>query len=650
MKNAINSRQRVSFPLLSAVLLVLAFGCQEKALLPISLETQNLETEASLNTQNFNTQVSISNPGFESNWAGWVDTDPSSISGNANSGSKSAKITGSGGKFKQNVSVSPNTNYTLSAYVLGKGTIGATISGSNQVNGGTFSNWTKVNLSFNSGSNTTIAIFGRYRGGTGRFDDFSLTAESGNGLEKVSVSSVSASNDDGNVPANTLDGNLGTRWSSNGSGQYITYDLGSVKSISSMKIAWYKGDQRNSYFKIRIGTTTSSLSTVYNASTTGSSGTTLQLETYDFGQVSARYVRITGLGNSSNTWNSVTEAEIWGESGGGSDTTPPGPVSNLVAVTGDSQVSLSWNNPSDLDFDYVNISYNGGSVTTSSENSTIVGLTNGNSYTFTVVAFDGSGNGSSSQSVSATPVGNSGTTPFYIANLQDAWKITLPKDDDNDNDADEIFINASQNDIQSDGSLKDYEDNRYFYTDGTWTYFKCQGNGETTGNSSNPRSELREMTNGGGTQANWDMTTNSTNTLEFTVKIMQTSETRKLSFAQIHAESGSSWDDILRIQVQSNIPYAQVGDAGHIYIMGSGNNDGHDIIISNYTLGDELNMKIVAANNQYKVYRDNVEIYASGTNINSSGNYFKAGNYLQSVTSSGTGGEGIVAFNKILVY
>lgn len=128
----------------------------------------------------------------------------------------------------------------------------------------------------------------------------------------LSVAYVSASNDDGNVPENTLDGNLGTRWSSNGSGQYITYDLGSIKSISSIKVAWFKGDKRKSYFKIRVGTTTSSLSTVYNASTTGSSGTTFQLETYDFDQMSARYVRITGFGNSSNTWNSVTEAEIWG--------------------------------------------------------------------------------------------------------------------------------------------------------------------------------------------------------------------------------------------------------------------------------------------------------------------------------------------------
>lgn len=469
---------------------------------------------------------------------------------------------------------------------------------------------------------------------------------------KLSVFSVSASDDDGNVPANTLDENLVTRWSSNGSGRYITYDLGSVKSISSMKIAWYKGDQRKAYFEIRVGTTTASLSTVYDAKTTGSSGSTFQLETYDFDQVSARYVRIIGFGNSNDIWNSLTEAEIWGESSGDpNDTIPPGSISNLSASEGNGQVSLSWSNPPDLDFDHVKISYSGESVTTSSENRTITGLTNGNSYTFTVAAFDGSGNRSSSKSINATPMGgSSGTTPFYIINLQDAWKITLPKDDDNDNNADEIFIDASQNDIQSDGSLKDYEDNSYFYTDGTWVYFKCQGNGETTGSSNNPRSELREMTNRGATQANWNMTTGSANTMEFTVKIMQTSESRKLAFAQIHAESGSSWDDILRIQIQSDIAYAQVGDTGHIYIMGSGNNDGHDIIINNYTLGDELNLKIIAKNSQYKVYLDNVEVYASETNISSTGNYFKVGNYLQSVTSSGTGGKGIVAFNKILVY
>jgi poly(beta-D-mannuronate) lyase len=43
-----------------------------------------------------------------------------------------------------------------------------------------------------------------------------------------------------------------------------------------------------------------------------SSGTTTQPETYDFADVAARYVRILGHGNSQNTWNSITEVDIWG--------------------------------------------------------------------------------------------------------------------------------------------------------------------------------------------------------------------------------------------------------------------------------------------------------------------------------------------------
>ncbi|GAA4272556.1 polysaccharide lyase family 7 protein [Aquimarina gracilis] len=139
---------------------------------------------------------------------------------------------------------------------------------------------------------------------------------------KLNVVSVSANGDDGNVPSNTLDGNLNTRWSSKGrSGKYITYDLGSPQKVSRVKIAWYKGDQRKAYFKIRVGNSTSSLTTVLDKKSEGSSGNTRQLETYDFDEVTVRYVRISCFANSSNDWNSITETEIHG--GGG--TTPPPP-------------------------------------------------------------------------------------------------------------------------------------------------------------------------------------------------------------------------------------------------------------------------------------------------------------------------------------
>ena len=62
------------------------------------------------------------------------------------------------------------------------------------------------------------------------------------GCAKLSVSGVTASGNDGHVPGNVLDGNLQTRWSSNGIGQHITLDLGAVMSVCSTQIAWYRGD------------------------------------------------------------------------------------------------------------------------------------------------------------------------------------------------------------------------------------------------------------------------------------------------------------------------------------------------------------------------------------------------------------------------
>lgn len=124
--------------------------------------------------------------------------------------------------------------------------------------------------------------------------------------------SVTASAHDGNVPANTVDGSLATRWSASGDGQWISYDLGSTKTVSLVKIAFYNGNIRASTFDVQ----TSSDGTIWTTrSSRTSSGTTTALETFDFTDVNARHVRILGHGNSSNLWNSYTEVEVWGFAG-----------------------------------------------------------------------------------------------------------------------------------------------------------------------------------------------------------------------------------------------------------------------------------------------------------------------------------------------
>lgn len=123
-------------------------------------------------------------------------------------------------------------------------------------------------------------------------------------------SSIIASTDDGNVPTNTMDGDLSTRWSAEGDGQWIAYDMGSDGAVDSVRIAWNSGTTRTSRFDVEValdGATT--WTPVFSGS---SSGTTNDLETHSFPATRARYLRIVGHGNSANGWNSITELEIPG--------------------------------------------------------------------------------------------------------------------------------------------------------------------------------------------------------------------------------------------------------------------------------------------------------------------------------------------------
>jgi hypothetical protein len=135
----------------------------------------------------------------------------------------------------------------------------------------------------------------------------------GGEVQKIPVpgSAVSASTHDGNVPANTVDGNLGTRWSALGDPQWIQFDLGSTKLVSEVRIAWYKGDARNGIFDVQVS---DSPTGPWTTALSGrqSSGSSLALERYTFGEQGGRYVRIVGHGNTANDWNSLTEVEIWG--------------------------------------------------------------------------------------------------------------------------------------------------------------------------------------------------------------------------------------------------------------------------------------------------------------------------------------------------
>ncbi len=115
-----------------------------------------------------------------------------------------------------------------------------------------------------------------------------------------------------NVPENTYDGKLNTRWSAEGE-QWLEWDLGSLKTVNGISLAFMSGETRSNVFKIDVSEDGINYTTVFEGK---SSGKTSDLEKYDFDVVWARYVRYTGFGNENsvgemiNPWNSVAEVVV----------------------------------------------------------------------------------------------------------------------------------------------------------------------------------------------------------------------------------------------------------------------------------------------------------------------------------------------------
>lgn len=284
--------------------------------------------------------VTLNNPGFESDMSGWIEVDPASISGVENSGSKSLKITGSPARVHQVVSLETNTDYTLSAYVLGKGQIGAN-TGSIWPNTRFDTNeWTKVSVSFNTGNSNSVQIFAKHVGESvdARFDDFTLVEDGNNSptptptptpgtCSELNNLTIIGAQDDGSYdasysPSRAFDGGLDTesRWSSDGLNKAITFELAGTGTVRSMSTAWFKANVRTAYFDVQTSTNNSSWTTVLS---NGTASGTEALVTIDLQDSSARYVRIVGQGNSAGTWNSLIEARFLGC---GDTSEPPQPT------------------------------------------------------------------------------------------------------------------------------------------------------------------------------------------------------------------------------------------------------------------------------------------------------------------------------------
>jgi hypothetical protein len=142
------------------------------------------------------------------------------------------------------------------------------------------------------------------------------------------VESVRASGDDGHVPTNTCDNDLNTRWSAEGDGQWIEFDLGAEQFIDKLAIAFFKGDQRKTFFDFQLSNNATDWSTISSPQSSGNTPPG-EKETFDLNpNTFARYVRLFGHGNSGSDsergWNSITDVNIF--------PAPPPPRGSELAI------------------------------------------------------------------------------------------------------------------------------------------------------------------------------------------------------------------------------------------------------------------------------------------------------------------------------
>jgi hypothetical protein len=201
---------------------------------------------------------------------------------------------------------------------------------------------------------------------------------------------------------------------------------------------------------------------------------------------------------------------------------------------------------------------------------------------------------------------NTGTTPgcaypAQVLNLTN-WKETLP-----------TGSSGSPTEITQ-PALATYTADPWFTANAACdgVQFRSAVNGVTTSGSSYPRSELREMTNNGATNASWS-STSGTHTLIIDEAITNLPATKPHVVAgQIHDAD----DDVSVFRLEGTSLYVTNGDTTH-----------YQLITDAYVLGTRFQAKFVVSGGQVQAYYNGV----LQTTITSSfsGAYFKAGAYTQ---------------------
>lgn len=203
-----------------------------------------------------------------------------------------------------------------------------------------------------------------------------------------------------------------------------------------------------------------------------------------------------------------------------------------------------------------------------------------------------------------TPVQPSATLPSQVLDLTD-WKLNVPVAGSNG-----WSLEIKQPELAA------YQHTEYFHVNnkGNAVVFKATVEGVTTNGSKYPRSELREMTNGGKDKADWNIAPgNGKHTMEITQAVTHLPDYKPhVVVGQIHDAD----DDVIVFRLEGR----------KLWVDHNGTKGA--LLTDSYELGTKFTVKFVAGNGKVDSYYNGsfVESYAT----NAEHCYFKAGMYTQS--------------------
>lgn len=201
-------------------------------------------------------------------------------------------------------------------------------------------------------------------------------------------------------------------------------------------------------------------------------------------------------------------------------------------------------------------------------------------------------------------------------------------------------------------TFANYSDNNYFWTDGTWTYFRVYRGQPSSSGSGNPRVELRELD--GGDLATWSGSSGN-NTMTWTARVDRLGKSADgnsgvTCFGQIHGD-GDTVDDVIRVQFLGTPN--QTSGAVKLKISGYVTEElqGGSKTYTGYSLDTEYTFKLTYNSSVVRFYVNGSQVFSqSMSGHDTSNNYFKVGDYMQSVQgASYDGSNAVVAIKSLSV-